>query len=282
MRGEAARPAEQAEGRNLPEHVVGHDGRRPLDVLALQGDKADNVPGVADVGPKTAMDWIKKYGDIDKLYAHADEIKGKRGDSLRNSKEMAYLSRELVTINTDSPVDLEKDKFALSEPDKDALIKIFKELGFTRLLTQFGANIKTRIGLHHATEAGCDPAGVILIETAGGLLGQIASAPAGDFRGAEVKDHGAHRARQILAAGLDKLGLGADTLPGLRKGAEAKAIIALAIRRETTVPLAWIANELSMGSTSNVSAACTKMEAMAAGRGRLRRLLVGIYSRIAD
>jgi DNA polymerase-1 len=67
-----------------------------IDVLALQGDTADNIPGVPDVGPKTAMDWIRKYGSLDNLYEHADEIKGKRGNNLREFKEQAYLSRDLV------------------------------------------------------------------------------------------------------------------------------------------------------------------------------------------
>ena len=115
-----------------------------LDALALQGDKADNVPGVPDVGPKTAIDWIKQYGSIDELYAHADEIKGKRGDNLRNSKDLAYLSKELVTINTDSPVELDKDAFALAEPDKEALATIYKELGFSKLLTQLGVKAEDK------------------------------------------------------------------------------------------------------------------------------------------
>lgn len=109
-----------------------------LDVLALQGDTADNVPGVADVGPKTALTWIQKYGTIENLLAHCAEIKGKRGDSLRASKEILALSKELVTINCDSPVELNEASFALSEPDKDKLLEIFSELGFSRLVTQFG------------------------------------------------------------------------------------------------------------------------------------------------
>jgi DNA polymerase-1 len=48
-----------------------------IDVLALQGDASDNVPGVPDVGPKTALEWIQKYGSLEELYNHADEIKGK-------------------------------------------------------------------------------------------------------------------------------------------------------------------------------------------------------------
>ncbi len=109
-----------------------------LDVLALQGDTADNVPGVPDVGPKTALDWIQKYGSLEKLYSHAGEIKGKRGQSLRNSKDKALLSKELVTIDCSAPIELDYDAFKLTEPDKQKLAEIFTELGFTRLLTNLG------------------------------------------------------------------------------------------------------------------------------------------------
>jgi len=107
-----------------------------IDVLALQGDAADNVPGVPDVGPKTAMEWVKKYGSVENLYAHADEIKGKRGDNLRNSKELAMLSRELVTINCEMPIELDEANFAVKEFNSERLKAVFDELGFSRLLGQ--------------------------------------------------------------------------------------------------------------------------------------------------
>jgi DNA polymerase-1 len=109
-----------------------------LDVLALQGDTADNVPGVPDVGPKTALDWIQKYGSLENLYAHADEIKGKRGQSLRSSKDKALLSKELVTIDCSTPIEIDYDAFKLTEPDAQELSEIFTELGFGRLLTKLG------------------------------------------------------------------------------------------------------------------------------------------------
>jgi len=107
-----------------------------IDVLALQGDKADNVPGVPDVGPKTAIDWILKYGALEKLYEHADEIKSKRGENLRNAKELAFLSKKLVTINCQMPIEIDSEKFAVKNFDEDKLSAIFTELGFNRLLTQ--------------------------------------------------------------------------------------------------------------------------------------------------
>ncbi|MFC1676431.1 DNA polymerase I [Planctomycetota bacterium] len=114
-----------------------------IDCLALQGDTADNIPGVPDVGPKTAITWIQKYGSLENLYAHADEIKGKRGESLRSSRDLAILSKELVTINCDAPIDIDYDAFTLAEPDKKKLGKIFGELGFTRLAQQVGISLET-------------------------------------------------------------------------------------------------------------------------------------------
>jgi len=107
-----------------------------VDVLALQGDTADNIPGVKDVGPKTALQWIQKYGSLEELFAHADEIGGKRGDNLRNSREMVMMSRRLVTINRRIPIEFDCDTFRLTEPDKARLAEIFAGLGFTRLITQ--------------------------------------------------------------------------------------------------------------------------------------------------
>ncbi|OXU14055.1 DNA polymerase I [Sedimentisphaera salicampi] len=109
-----------------------------LDALALMGDTADNIPGVPDVGPKTAEQWIRKYGSLEKLYENAGEIKGKRGNSLRESKEQAMLSRELVEIKRDCPVELRPKAFRLSEFDYDRLAEIFYELGFQRLYKSVG------------------------------------------------------------------------------------------------------------------------------------------------
>ncbi len=107
-----------------------------IDVLALQGDTADNVPGVPDVGPKTAIEWITQYGSLENLYNHADEIKGKRGQSLRDNKDMAMLSRKLVTIDRDAPIEIDEKDFTLKEPDREGLAEIFGELNFSRLITQ--------------------------------------------------------------------------------------------------------------------------------------------------
>jgi DNA polymerase I len=107
-----------------------------LDCLALQGDTSDNVPGVPDVGPKTALTWIQTYGTIENLYEHAQEIKGKRGDRLRSARGIVDLSKQLVTIDCDVDIDIDFDTYKVKPFDKEALADIFKTLGFSRFLSQ--------------------------------------------------------------------------------------------------------------------------------------------------
>ncbi len=106
------------------------DPRQYIDVLALAGDQADNVPGVPGVGEKTALKLIRQYGSLDNLYAHIDELKGKLKERLVENKDMAYLSQKLVTIKTDVPVDIDEDDIVFQGIDPDRLARIFKELEF--------------------------------------------------------------------------------------------------------------------------------------------------------
>jgi len=109
-----------------------------IDCLALQGDKSDNVPGIPDVGPKTALDWIQKYGSVENLYKNIDEIKGKRGQNLKKFKDNIALSKKLVTIDCNVPLKTDYNALALKKFDETRLAQIFTELGFNRLLGQLG------------------------------------------------------------------------------------------------------------------------------------------------
>jgi DNA polymerase-1 len=129
-----------------------------VDCLALEGDSVDNVPGVPLIGPKTARELIRTYGDLDGLYAHAEEIKGKRGENLRDSKAQAYLSRDLVTLNDEVPIEVDYDAFTVHEPDRDALTPLFQQLGFNRLLTQLGLTGASNPGPPTAAEPPPAPA----------------------------------------------------------------------------------------------------------------------------
>jgi len=109
-----------------------------IECLALQGDTSDNVPGVPDVGPKTALDWLQKYGSIENIYKHIDEIKGKRGDNLRKFKDNLTLSKTLVTIDCNIPMEIDYDALAVKKFNEAKLAQLFTELGFNRLLTSLG------------------------------------------------------------------------------------------------------------------------------------------------
>src|SRR6266498_5768238 len=106
------------------------------DVLALMGDSVDNIPGVPRVGEVTAKKWIADYGDLPTLLARADEIKGKVGESLREHKEDALISRRLVEIPTDLAIPFEPDAFRCTTADAPKLRELFVELEFHSLAAE--------------------------------------------------------------------------------------------------------------------------------------------------
>src|SRR5262249_690555 len=121
------------------EEFFGVKPSQVIDVLALMGDSVDNVPGVPGVGQVTARKWISAYGDLDTLLARAGEIKGKVGDSLREHKQAAILSRTLVTIPTDLPIPFEPAAFERTAPDARRLRDLFVKLEFHSLAEELGA-----------------------------------------------------------------------------------------------------------------------------------------------
>ena len=94
------------------------------------------------MAPRPLPTGLKNTDSLDNLYVHADEIQGKRGENLRKFKEQAYLSKELVIINCAAPVELDEKTFTVCDPDKDKLAAIYKELGFTKLLSSLGVPVE--------------------------------------------------------------------------------------------------------------------------------------------
>lgn len=107
-----------------------------IDYLALVGDTVDNVPGVPKVGPKTAVKWLEQYGSLDEIMAHADQFKGKIGENLRASLGQLPLSKDLVTIRRDVPLDTESEGLSRAEPDRESLRALYAELEFSSWLKQ--------------------------------------------------------------------------------------------------------------------------------------------------
>ena len=114
---------------------LGVPPERVIDYLALVGDASDNIPGVKGVGEKTARKLIEEFGDLDSILAHAEEVKGKRArEALVSDADNARLSRDLVTIKRDVPVELDLDGFRGAEWDIDLLQRLYTELEFHSLL----------------------------------------------------------------------------------------------------------------------------------------------------
>ena len=118
------------------QNKFGVDPSKVIDVQALAGDSSDNVPGVPGIGVKTAAELINKYGNLEKLLKSAHEIKqNKRRETLIENKDKALISKQLVTLKHDAPVNINLSEFKLKEIDKDKLFKFLREMEFNRLLS---------------------------------------------------------------------------------------------------------------------------------------------------
>jgi DNA polymerase-1 len=150
---------------------VGPD--KVVDVQALAGDSTDNVPGVPGIGVKTAAQLIEEYGDLDTLLARAGEIKQpKRRASLLDEAELARVSRELVRLKDDVPVDVPLVDFAAKPPEAETLLGFLKAQGFKSML----ARVESRLHAHAAPGSAPAPApapesGYELVLTADALAG---------------------------------------------------------------------------------------------------------------
>ena len=114
----------------------GVNSSKVIDVQALAGDSSDNVPGVPGIGVKTAAELINKYGNLEKLLQSAHEIKqNKRRETLIENKEKALISKKLVTLKNDAPVNKNLEEFKLKDIDKDKLYNFLREMEFNRLLS---------------------------------------------------------------------------------------------------------------------------------------------------
>lgn len=115
-----------------------------IDILALMGDSSDNIPGVPGIGPKTARELISKYGSVENLLDHLDELKGKRRETLEAHSEDARMSKVLATINTDVPLPLTLDELICCDRDDDQLAALLDEFEFRAMKRRlFGGSAPT-------------------------------------------------------------------------------------------------------------------------------------------
>ena len=112
----------------------GFEPKGIIDLKALMGDASDNIPGVSGVGEKTALTLLNKYGTLDDVYQHIDEITGKLKDKLENDKENAYLSKTLATIKTDCDIKVDFEDYRYSFPFSEKVREFFEYWNFNSFL----------------------------------------------------------------------------------------------------------------------------------------------------
>lgn len=126
-----------------------------IDILALQGDSVDNIPGVPGIGPKTAVKLLKTYSDVEGLLSHTHELKGKQKENLETYADQARLSKKLATIILDVPITFDADRYITEPFNRKVLEALFKELEFRTLALQIlGSDKKNRVGVQGDLFAG--------------------------------------------------------------------------------------------------------------------------------
>src|SRR5665647_847369 len=105
-----------------------------IDYKGLRGDPSDNIPGVKGIGEKTATTLLQKYRDVEGVYANIEDLKGAIKEKLERDKALAFLSKDLATINLEAPIEFELEKAVLHDFDREAIVKLFSELNFFSLI----------------------------------------------------------------------------------------------------------------------------------------------------
>lgn len=127
-----------------------------IDLKALKGDSSDNIPGVPGIGEKTAIELLQKYGHLDSIYSHIGELKPSVGEKLEKGRDMAVLSKQLVTLYDHAPIDLDLDEMDISKLDAHKLQDLLRKFEFRSLLRQLPDVMKVESSETHDIFSGTD------------------------------------------------------------------------------------------------------------------------------
>ncbi|OLB38138.1 MAG: DNA polymerase I [Acidobacteria bacterium 13_2_20CM_57_17] len=122
------------------EELLGVPPEKVVDYMALLGDTIDNIPGAKGIGEKGAAELIKKYGSVESALDHADEVSNKRyREALQQQREQVLMSKQLAEIAKDAPIEIKLAELEMCPPNGIALTELYRELGFSSLLKELGA-----------------------------------------------------------------------------------------------------------------------------------------------
>jgi len=130
-------PAQVLGPKDICEKYGISEPKQVIDILGLWGDASDNIPGIPGIGEKNASLLIGKFGSVEEVIAHADELKGKQQENVRKFADQGLLSKHLATIMLDAPVEFNAEELELNEPDVPALLELFDELEFRTFKQRF-------------------------------------------------------------------------------------------------------------------------------------------------
>jgi DNA polymerase-1 len=153
------------------EEILGVPPERVVDVMALRGDSIDNIPGAPGIGDKGSVDLIQRFGTVEQALERAAEVEKKTyRESLQNNRENILLSKQLVTIDCNVPIDLDENAMKIGEPDRDALRELFTELEFTSLLKELLPIAEVSEAFYSDAKSAADIEAVLQAMPAGGAL----------------------------------------------------------------------------------------------------------------
>jgi DNA polymerase I len=159
--------------------ILGVPPRKVIDLMALLGDTVDNIPGAKGIGEKGATELIQKYGSVESALDHADEVANKRyRQALQQQREQVMMSKQLATIETSVPLELDPEKLKMAAPDAALLEALYRELGFNSLLKELMASGAAEPGPASALQGSDEKKDYALLADAGELGVYLKTVPA--------------------------------------------------------------------------------------------------------
>jgi DNA polymerase I len=153
------------------EEILGVPPERVIDVMALRGDSIDNIPGAPGIGDKGSVELIRRFGSVEQALDRAAEVEKKTyRESLQNNRDNILLSKKLVTIDCDVPIELNVDAMRVGEPDIETLRSLFTELEFTSLLKELLPVVEVSEAHYTEAKSASDVEAVLKTVPSGGAL----------------------------------------------------------------------------------------------------------------
>jgi DNA polymerase-1 len=214
------------------EEIVGVPPERVVDVMALRGDSVDNIPGAPGIGDKGSVEIIRRFGSVEAALDRAAEIEKKSyRESLQQNREAVLISKQLVTIDTNVPVELDVEPMAEREPDTDALRQLFTELEFTSLLKELLPSSEVSAGQYSEIKSRAEVEAVLKTVPGGGALA-IAVESGAESAAAEPEDQADEAAQASMLPLQAELMLTSGQVAAPKIGMSATAGEAFAISLE--------------------------------------------------